>query len=322
MKKKIGLCAAAVLFVLLVLWGREACLWKKQTLFAMDTYCSIQIKGKDRTLQKMTTCIEECSRKFNAYAADSDVFALNNCGYTKDREIVELTKALLAYYERTGGAFDFTMKKISDAWGFQTEHPRVPETIHFSDFGADKAEIRGDSLSLKGVEADYGGVLKGYVTDKLVRLMREEKVREAVLDLGGNVFSLGTHKIGVKNPQEGDSLACAVTVTDKAVITSGVYQRYFTDENGKNWHHILNPATGFPAENDLLSVTVIGESGTACDVLSTAFLVMGKEKAFQAYKEFDGIEVILVTKDTIYYSPGLSECLEKQSGQYEWRKIQ
>lgn len=318
MKKKIGFALLILITILLVLWGRENYTWKSRSMFAMDTYCTIKIKGGGKVIDKMEGCIEKYDKKMNAYSADSAVYALNESEESEDKEIVSLSKQLYTYYKKTGGAFDFTLKKLSDAWGFETEHPHVPEKIVFSDFGADRISFTDSKVRLNGVEAGFGAVTKGYVTDRLVDIMNESGVKDAVLDLGGNVYSKGTHKIGIKEPSDTESaLACAVTVCDRAVVTSGVYQRYFIDDSGKRRHHILDPKTGYPAENDILSVTVIGDSGTVCDVLSTAFLVMGKEKTFEMYQSFGAVEVIVLTSDTLYCTKGIAGNVSDVNGKYK-----
>ncbi len=316
MRKKIIFVLAAIALVAGVLILRENVAWKETPLFAMDTYCTLKIKGNDQTIEKMVQCIKEADDKFDAYDEKSAVYALNRTGKTEDKELIALTAQLIGYHQKTDGAFDFSMKKISDVWGFETETPSVPEEIDFSLFGADKVAVTDEKVTLDGVEVDFGGVAKGYVTDQLADILEQDGLEEALLDLGGNIYAKGTHKIGIKNPKEGENLACVIEVTDKAVITSGVYQRFFEDDKGKKWHHILNPETGYPADSGLLSVTVIGDNATECDVLSTAFLVMGREKALKLCEKFP-VEVVLITKDSVYYTKGLEEKIQKGDPSYE-----
>ncbi len=321
MKKKtiiIGVLIVAVLVGVLI--TRETVAWKEKPLFAMDTYCTLKIKGSDETLEKLVKRIEQADADFDAYDENSKVYALNQSGETTDKELVSVTENLLNYANATGGSFDFSMKKLSDLWGFETDTPKVPQAdeIDFSTFGTDKVLVKDGKVTLLGVEVDFGGVAKGYVTDKLVEILNRDGVEEALLDLGGNIYAKGAHRIGIKNPKEGENLACSVEVTDKAVITSGVYQRYFEDEEGKKWHHILNPETGYPADSDILSVTVIGNKGLECDVLSTAFLVMGREKTFEICKNFD-VDVIVITDDTVYYTPGIASKIQKNDSSYAFK---
>ena len=321
MKKKVVIIGIIILLVLAgVLYFRETTAWKEKPLFAMDTYCTLKIKGSDETVEKLVKCIEKADADFDAYDEKSKVYALNQSGETTDEELVSLSELLLAYSEKTDGAFDFSMKKLSDVWGFETDVPKVPQAdeIDFSAFGYDKISLQNGKVKLSGVEVDFGGVAKGYVTDKLVEILEQDGVKEALLDLGGNIYAKGTHRIGIKNPKEGENLACSVEVTDKAVITSGVYQRYFEDEKGNKWHHILDPQTGYPADSGILSVTVIGDKGVVCDVLSTAFLVMGKEKALKAYKAFD-VELVIITENEVYYTEGIAPKFKKGDASFKFK---
>ena len=281
---------------------------KSKQIFAMDTYCSLQIRGNTDVLNEMQELILRYDEKYDAHDEASEISKMNEKGVVTDAETVAIIKKLAKLSKDTDGTFDFTMKKLSDAWGFNTDTARVPEKIDFSAFGTEKLEIKDDTVYLNGVHLDLGGVMKGYVTDLLSNMLREKDVDEAVLNLGGNVYAKGKHKIGIKDPAS-NSVALSVEVSDKAVITSGIYQRNFTDKNGKLWHHILNPKTGYPADSGLISVTVIGDNATECDVLSTAFLVMGKEKTIEKYKNFD-VEVILIEEGYLYYSEGLEQLIE------------
>ena len=319
MKKKVIVIGMVILLVLAgILYFRETAAWKEKPLFAMDTYCTLKIKGSDETVERLVKCIEKADADFDAYNENSKVYKLNQSGGTTDKELVALSELLLMYSEKTDGAFDFSMKKLSDVWGFETDKPKVPDKIDFSSFGYDKVSVQNGKVTLSGTEVDFGGVAKGYVTDKLVEILEQDGVEEALLDLGGNIYAKGTHRIGIKNPKEGENLACSVEVTDKAVITSGVYQRFFEDEKGNKWHHILDPRTGYPADSGLLSVTVIGGKGIVCDVLSTAFLVMGKEKALEMYKKFD-VELIMITENEVYYTNGIAPEFQKGDASYTFK---
>ena len=310
MKKKTVIFLAVIFAILIVTalvydhnFGQ-----KSKQIFAMDTYCSLEIKGNDDVLNEMQELILRYDEKYDAHDETSEISVMNQKGIVTDAETVAIIKKLAKLSKDTDGTFDFTMKRLSDAWGFNTDTARVPENIDFSLFGAEKLEIKDDTVYLNGVHLDFGGVMKGYVTDLLSNMLREQDVDEAVLNLGGNVYARGKHKIGIKDPVS-NGVALSVEVSDKAVITSGIYQRNFTDKNGNLWHHILNPKTGYPADSGLISVTVIGDNATECDVLSTAFLVMGKEKAIEKSKNFD-VELILIEEGRLYYSKGLEQVIE------------
>lgn len=146
-------------------------------------------------------------------------------------------------------------------------------------------------LLKKGMALDLGGIAKGFAADEIVRILREEKVFRAIVDLGGNVFVFGKKnkgafwKVGVKNPNDARGEPIAVLHTSEtSVVTSGVYERFFI-ANGIRYHHILDPKTGFPARTGLLSTTIICRSSLASDALSTAVFVLGKNRGEQLLKK-------------------------------------
>lgn len=308
-KKWMIIIALVILALALITLYSEFYGTKSADLFAMDTYCSIEISGGRRHIANIESIIEDCDEKYDVYDESSMIFKFNSDGKTKDVETIELVKSLLSYNKETMGAYDFSMKKLSDAWGFSTDRLNILSEIDFSSFGVDKVKVSENEVSLDGVEVDFGGVMKGYVTDKIKQYLDENKISDAIINLGGNVYAKGKHKIGVQDPFEKDVL-CSVAVKDSAVVTAGVYQRFLTDEIGNKYHHILNPKTGFPADSGLVSVSVIGESATECDVLATAFLVLGIDKSMEISEKFKENEIIFVTDDCIYYTSGLESKIE------------
>jgi FAD:protein FMN transferase len=176
---------------------------------------------------------------------------------------------------------------------------------------------RNVEFGLEGMEIDFGGIAKGYTSACLMDIFRKCGVTSAMVNLGGNVQTLGTKpdgspwRVAVKDPDDPEKYLGIVNVSDKAVVTSGGYERYF-EENGKIYHHILDPATGYPADSGLLSVTIVAEDGTLADGLSTACFVMGLDQAESYWRsrrergeEFD---MILMTEDRkVYVTAGIAE---------------
>lgn len=308
-KKQILSISLVVLIILLIALYSEFYGDKSADLFAMDTYCSIEIDGGKKHIANIESIIQAYDEKYDVYDESSMIFKFNQEGSTTDAETVELIKSLLVYNEETLGAYDFSMKKLSDAWGFSTDKLNVLEEIDFSKFGADKVKVSENEASIDGVEIDLGGVMKGYVTDKIKAYLNENQIKDAVINLGGNVYAKGEHKIGIQDPFEKDVL-CSVDVTDKAVVTAGIYQRFLEDENGNKYHHILNPKTGYPADSGIVSVSVIGDSATECDVIATAFLVLGIDKSMEISQKFKDNEIIFITDDCVYYTHGLESKIE------------
>lgn len=159
---------------------------------------------------------------------------------------------------------------------------------------------------------DLGALAKGYTGDELMEIFHENGVKSAIVSLGGNVQALGKKpdgslwKVAVRNPFSPETDMCTVEIEGKAVITSGSYERYFTGEDGVDYCHIIDPKSGRPVHNGLVSVTVIGESGTECDALSTALFVMGADGAVEFWRKNGDFELILVSDDgKIMYTEGL-----------------
>ena len=163
-----------------------------------------------------------------------------------------------------------------------------------------------------GMEIDLGSVAKGYTGDVLSAFLKENGVTSAMLDLGGNIQTVGSKpdgsswRVGIRDP-EGDGNLGVVEVVNQAVITSGGYERYF-EEDGVRYWHILDPQTGFPARSGLLSVTIIGECGAVCDSLSTALFVMGLDDALDHWRQYRDFEAVFVSEDgSVTITAGLED---------------
>ena len=182
-----------------------------------------------------------------------------------------------------------------------------------------KIKVDGNTVQLADpeMELDLGGIAKGYIADRVTEYLEERGVTSAVVDLGGNIVAIGGKArsltdadagetefvIGIKDPQSASgALLGTLPATNKTVVTSGTYERYFMAA-GKKYHHILNSQTGYPTDTDVLSATIIADKGRSvdCDGLSTTCLALGVEKALQLVETMDGIEAILVDTDGKVY---------------------
>lgn len=293
-------------------------------LFAMDTYFSMKVYGEqgEEALLLCEEKIQEFEAAWSVTDKDSEVSRLNSLGSTAVSEATfQLVQKALLLCRETEGALDITLYPLQKAWGFTTGNYAVPRERQIQML-LDKADYRGivmeeqnAAITLpEGVEIDLGAVAKGYTGDCLLAILKDEKVTSAMLDLGGNVQVLGSKpdntpwKVAVRNPLDSSRMVGVLEVRDKAVITSGSYERYF-ELNGERYWHILDPADGYPADNGLISVTVVGDSGVRCDGLSTALFVMGKEKACDFWREAGDFEMILITEEgELYFTEGLQEC--------------
>ena len=318
----VGLC-----LLLLLTSGCSGTEEHSQYLFAMDTVMSLTAYGPEGEagLEQAAGVIRALEKELSVTDPDSDVYALNETGYLDRAEddLAALLDLALELGERTGGALDLTIYPVVKAWGFTGETYRVPgeeelaRLLERVDHSA--VEWDGQAVSLPGsVLVDFGSIAKGYAGGKAAQALREAGVTSALLNLGGNVQTVGTKpdgsdwKIAVKDPRDpesGDYLGL-VAIADQAAVTSGGYERYF-QQDGETYWHIIDPATGRPARSGLLSVTVVGEDGAMCDGLSTALFILGREAALDYWRAWGGFEAILVGEDgTVTVTAGLAERFE------------
>lgn len=292
-------------------------------LFAMDTVMSFTAYGKNSE-QAVDAAMKEVQRLDDLLSTgnpDSEVSQINTRGngtLSKDTEAI-LTEAMEIYKE-TDGLFDVTIYPLMKLWGFPTQKYHVPAESELQEalekVDASQVVIDGDQVTLgTSQEMDLGGIAKGYTSARVMEIFREYGITSGMVSLGGNVQTLNTRpdgkpwKIGIQNPngQQG-SLLAVLSVENKAVITSGGYERYF-EEDGNTYIHILNPKTGYPADSGLVSVSVISENGMLADALSTSLYLMGEEQAAGYWRTHaDEFDMILETEDgTLYVTEGISQ---------------
>lgn len=291
------------------------------SFFAMSTYISLTAYGKeaDRAVLDAQAKAEELEKLWSTTDETSEIYALNHSGGTPvsvSGETADLIRFALQMAEETGGALEPTIYPVLLAWGFTTGENRIPDKEEIESLlqktGYDRVLLEGNLVTLpEDMQLDFGAVGKGCTGDLLTELLRQEGVKSALLDLGGNIQVMGTKpdgtnwKIGLRNPF-GEGYLGVVEACDLAVVTSGNYERYFVGEDGRTYGHILDPVTGYPADSGLSSVTILAEEGKRCDALSTALFVMGYDKAkeyWQAYRDFD---MILITGEgEIHLTEGL-----------------
>ena len=294
----------------------------EEYFFAMDTYMKIEAYGENaaNAVSQARARVEALEKLWSPTDEHSEIYTINH-GETPElsAETLDLLSFTLEMSAKTDGVFDATIFPVLTAWGFTTEENRVPEEAELVELlekvGYEKVSVNGNKVALKqGMMLDFGGAAKGWASDECTRIMRENGVESALINLGGNVYALGKRidgnlwRIGVADPQSESSESVGIIeVSDRAVVTSGNYQRYFT-QDGKTYGHIINPKTGYPADNDLLSVTIIAEEGKLCDVLSTALFVMGREQAERFWRENGGFDMILIEKSgEIFVTSGIAE---------------
>lgn len=312
------------------------------TSFAMDTIMTFTVIHEDGD-ELIIDAEQEIRRLENLLSItleNSEITRLNASAGKEAVEVSEDTWILLDAGKKlgagTGGAFDIAISPVVKAWGFTEAEHHVPTQAELDallpltdpeDVILDKKTV---FLQKEGMAVDLGGITKGYASDKVASMLKGKGVESAIISLGGNVYGIGTKPNGEKwevalaNPLDANDYCGLISIEDKAVVTSGGYQRFF-EENGKKYHHIIDPATGYPAENGLLSVTIISESGMEADVLSTALFVMGLENALEYWQKNGGFEAIFITEaGEVVATEGADACFafEGRDNDFTYRMVE
>ena len=309
---------------------------KTETLdiFAMDTYMSLVAIGDGgaAVLQSCSNEINALEQKLSRTIDTSDVAQLNANGTAQlSDDTAELLRAALQYSEATGGAFDVTIAPLVELWGITTDSPRVPAQEEIDALlplvGSGHVRLDGTAAALdEGCAIDLGGIGKGYASDKVAALFAQSELSGGFVSLGGNVYVHGTTaegklwNVAIQDPRNTEAYACTLRLSDAFVVTSGGYQRYFTGPDGTVYQHIIDPATGYPADSGLLSVSIAtrrddGGTGTMADAYSTALYVMGETAAVDFWRQQGTFDMVLVTADgRVLYTPGLADCFNETEG--------
>lgn len=296
-------------------------------VFAMDTYMYLKAYGDsaEKALDIAVKRILTLDRTFSVKNTNSDTWSINHAegkAVKVSEDTINLLKTAQEIGSKTNGALDVTSYPLLKAWGFTMDTQQIPDskTLRAASELVDfrKISLDNDSVCIpNGMQVDFGSLAKGYTSDQVVGILRESGVKSALVNLGGNVHAVGTKpdgtlwKVGVQDPFFPSEQICVLEISDLAVITSGNYERCFTGEDGKEYWHIIDPKDGYPADNGLVSVTIVGESGLFCDALSTALFVLGTEKAIEYWHSEENFEMILVTDDAkLYYTEGLKASID------------
>lgn len=285
-----------------------------ETFFAMDTVMSITAYGPqaEEGINKARQEINRLDQLLSVNNENGITYRINTAGQdavsvADEPDVKALIEEALTISRLTAGSFDITIGPLVKAWGFTEEEFNVPDDFEIKkllekvDFN--NIEIGNDSITLKNdSRLDFGAIAKGYAADAAVKALKDAGVKKALVNLGGNIYALGTDEkgedwiIGIKDPYSEEAILGRISVTDRAVVTSGNYERYF-EKDGKRYWHILDPETGYPADSGLVSVTIISDNSTYADAMSTAAFVMGAEKTKEIYELSKDFEYILVTKN-------------------------
>lgn len=321
------LIAASVIIILffpeMLPSGADAQSEATTEIFAMDTYITMTAYGRDAetALSEAEDKLIDLEQLWSVTDPDSDIYAVNHSDgrpVNISEETAELLSFALQMAEETDGALEPTIYPVLTAWGFTTEENRVPSDAEITELlknvGYERIRMEDTTVQLgSGMMLDLGSVGKGYAGDLVAQVLKDNGITSALLDLGGNVQAVGTKpdgspwRLGLRDPFSDGTLG-VLEISNQAVVTSGAYERYFIGEDGTRYGHIIDPATGYPAESGLASATVIAEEGRLCDALSTSLYVMGRSRAIEYWQQHQNFDMILITEDgEIYLTDGVAD---------------
>lgn len=286
--------------------------------FYLDTVCKISIYDMDGDLDKekaeaaINKAYKRCRELENTLSntiETSEVSQINNAGgnwVTVGKDTLKVVKAGVKYGELSDGDFDITIGSVSGLWDFQSENPVVPEQSKITEalkhVNYKNIQFDGNKIRIIDPKAklDLGGIAKGYVADELTTLLEKEGVTSAVINLGGNISTIGGKPdgspfiIGIEKPYTDRTEIIGTTTADnQTVVTSGIYERQF-QKDGKIYHHVLSSKTGYPVETQLEAVSLVAKKGRSMDVdaMSTICLMKGVDGGKAFIKKQKGVEAV------------------------------
>lgn len=299
------------------------------TGYKLNTYVSIS-SYTSVSKSVLNDCLALCDtyeQLFSRTLEGGTLYQVNHGQRTKiPAELAELIQYGLDYSRLSDGAFDITIGSVSQLWDFNAEKPVVPEPSaiaealqHVDYTKVVLAPLENGNYRItipEGTVLDLGAIAKGYIADRLKEYLLANNVTHATINLGGNVLCVGgknasnDFRIGIKKPfTETNEVLATLNLNDISAVSSGTYERYFyTDDTF--YHHILNPATGYPYDNALTNVTILSKASVDGDCLSTTCFALGLDKGMELIESLNDTEALFVTSDgTIHYSSGMSQYL-------------
>lgn len=344
--KKVGI----VLFICLIIGGtifgynqlidQE---YTKNTLL-MDTVITLRASGKNAqaAVDESIDRLKEIDKMASATNPDSDITKINQAAgdkaVTVHPEIVKMVQTSIQFSKLTDGSFDITVGPLINLWGIGTDKQGVPsdtdikQKLTFVDYQKIELDEKANTVGLKdkGMAIDLGAVAKGFATDEVLAIYEKHQIKNGLISLGSStVYALGKNKsgaawtIGIVNPRDenSDNYLGVLHLSNEAISTSGDYERYFI-KDGKRYHHILDPKTGYPADTGVMSTTLIvndkvKDKGMVSDVLSTAVFILGKDKGLELMQKLDGVSGEITTTDKkLYTTSGFDKRIEDLNSSY------
>jgi thiamine biosynthesis lipoprotein len=311
--------------------------------YMMGTTVEQRVYGKSakKATKEVLDKLNQIESSLTINDSGGEVNKLNEAAGKKSVKLSAETMYVLEkakrYAQLSNGAFDVTIGPLVKAWGIFTQNPNVPsqgeiknllKLVSHRSITLDE-ETSNAKLEKPGQIVDLGGIAKGYAGDEAIKIYRQHGIKSAYISLGGNVVVLGGKpdgslwRVGIRNPRaENDSYYIGVvSVSDKAIVTSGDYERNF-EKDGIRYHHILDPKTGYPSNSGLISATIVADSSIDADALSTATFVLGLENGMKLVESLEGVDAIFITDSSeIYTTSGLKKSFKFDNESKEFKYV-
>ena len=334
-RKKTAMALAAAAAVMIAVVGTAGCKRKIEPIsksgFMLNTFVTVTLYDNDDP-DILNGSLELCRSYENILSRtieESEIYRLNHRrpgeeAVTVSEDAAALLKRGLYYSELSEGAFDITVEPLSSLWDFTSEIHNVPpaaeieaarEKVDYRNMKVENTEVK---FASPDTTVDLGAIAKGYIADRMKDYLVEQGVKSAVINLGGNVLCVGNKpdgtpfKVGLQKPYaDRNETIGTFRVSDMSVVSSGVYERHF-EKNGVNYHHLLDPRTGYPYHNGLVSVTIISDLSVDGDGLSTTCFSLGLEEGMKLIDSIEGAYGVFITEDyQVHYSEGAKQFVEE-----------
>ena len=283
----------------------------KSSRFLLDTIVTLEADCDKATLDEAFSLCEYYENLLSRTKKTSDVYKLNRSDdyITVSKDTIKIIKRSVYFSGLSGGLFDVTICPVTNLWDFEgtslPDRKEIAEAIKNVNY--EKIKTDGEKVFLDGTQIDLGGIAKGYIADKLLSFFKENNVGSGIINLGGNVivFGDGEKTVGIAKPFCENEISATLKLKNKSVVTSGTYQRYI-EADGKIYHHILDPKTGYACDTDLTSATVIGDTSFDLDALSTVCILLGRERATKLIEQTENTEAVFIDNSgNLTYTKGL-----------------
>lgn len=291
----------------------------ERTEFLLGTVASIRVynEGQEEALDLAFERVTELDEWFAMQKEDSEIAEVNRqagvAPVEVSEEVFHVMERALYFAEESDGKFDPTIGAVTSLWNIGQENAAVPdqdeleEILNVVDYNLVELNKENQTIFLQeeGMKVDLGAIAKGYITDEAARVLSEEGVNTAIIDLGGDIVVLGNStrgeeepwRVGIQDPygERGEILGM-IDLADSAIVTSGIYERNI-EEDGKSYHHLMNPETGFPVENNISGISIIADNAMDADAIANIAFSKGVEDGLAYINAMSGVDVIYVTKD-------------------------